>query len=144
MSYELPTDRSYEPETHLWVRVESDDRVRCGFDPLGAETCGDLVALSIEPVGSVVERGKAFGSLEAAKFVGPMLAPVAGRITAHNERVLADPSLVNEEPLTEWLVEIEPADPASALDGLISDPDVLSEWIKDEVEKFKRQGMIAE
>ena len=76
--YRLAADRYYDRETHLWVDIGASAAVRCGFDPLGSETSGDIVAVSFEPVGARVERGEAFGSLEAAKFVGPMIAPLSG------------------------------------------------------------------
>ena len=97
-SYTLAADRYYDQETHLWVDLVSETRCRCGFDPLGAETCGDIVAVSFEAVGSVIARGEGFGNLEAAKFVGPLLAPLSGRVLEVNDAVLRTPSLLNESP----------------------------------------------
>ena len=119
--YELDEDLLYDPLTHFWAAPAGDGRLRCGFDPLGAETCGDIVAVSFEPTGSRVARGGAFGHVEAAKFVGPLLAPVGGVIAAHNEEALADPALLNSAPLETWLVEVEAtsleADQAHLLTG---------------------------
>ena len=50
--YELSLGRHYDPETHLWIApTESGTTHRVGFDPLGAETSGDIVAISVEPAG---------------------------------------------------------------------------------------------
>jgi glycine cleavage system H protein len=143
--YRLPTDRGYDAETHLWVRHESPGRVRCGFDPLGADTSGDLVALSFEPVGALVTRGAAFGNLEAAKFVGPLISPVAGRIVTHNTELLANPGLVNDDPTRQWMIEIElDTDIDAAVAPLLREPAEIREWIEREVRRFKERGMIAE
>ncbi len=150
--YRLPADRHYDAGTHLWVAplassgragAAATGRVRCGFDPLGSETSGDVVALSFAPVGTRVERGGELGTIEAAKFVGPLLSPVAGRVAAHNPAVLADPALLNRDPLEHWMVELEIAD-ESALDGLLTGADAVRGWFESEIERFRRKGMIAE
>jgi len=143
LGYRLAADRGYDPVTHMWVHwawPAQPDRVRVGFDPLGRETSGDVVAISFVSVGTRVERGGEFGSLEAAKFVGPLLAPVAGVVAAHNADVLADPGQLNVDPLEHWLVELEGAEPAD----LLEDEAEIGEWFAAEVERFRAQGAIAE
>ncbi len=142
--YPLATDRYYDPDTHLWIKTESPESVRCGFDPLGSETSGDVVAVAFEPVGATVERGAAFGSLEAAKFVGPLIAPLSGTIRAHNDAVLERPGLVNSDPLAHWLIELEPARPGDELALLLHDPEAVRAWFEAEVERFRHQGMVAQ
>ncbi len=145
--YRLVAGRHYERETHLWVEAPeggASSAVRCGFDPLGSETSGDVVAISFEPVGTSVKRGEAFGSLEAAKFVGPLVAPLSGTIRAHNEGVIARPVLLNQDPQTHWLIEIEPDRIEDELPLLLHDSGDVSDWFEREIERFKQQGMVAE
>jgi glycine cleavage system H protein len=144
-SYRLAEGRYYDPQTHLWVAAETAGlAARFGFDPLGSETSGDIVALSFEPVGLEVERGEAFGAIEAAKFVGPLISPVSGTIRAHNTDVLVNPALVNQAPLTHWMVELEPAKLAEEAELMISGREAVSEWFAAEVERFRDRGMVAE
>ncbi len=142
--FRLATGRHYDRETHLWVKVGDEGTVRCGFDALGSETSGDVVALSFEPVGKTIERGDAFGSLEAAKFVGPLIAPLSGTIRAHNEDVIARPGLLNQDPLAHWLIEIEPDRLDDELPLLLHDSGELRAWFEREVERFKQEGMVAQ
>jgi glycine cleavage system H protein len=142
--YPLAADRHYDRETHLWVESAGANRVRIGFDPLGAETSGDIVAVSFEPVGSRVERGGAFGSLEAAKFVGPLLAPLSGTVMAHNEAVIAAPGKLNLEPMEHWLVELEVAAGDAEMTELIHGEESVRQWFESDLERFRIQGMIAE
>ena len=152
--YPLAADRHYHRDTHLWIEPLGGNRVRIGFDPLGAETSGDIVALSFEPVGSRVERGGAFGSLEAAKFVGPLTAPLSGTITAHNEAVVAQPGRLNLEPMEHWLIELTladhegtdqgRADGEAEMNDLIHGEDAVRQWFEADLERFRSQGMIAE
>ena len=141
--YRLAAGRYYDRETHLWAEVLESRSVRCGFDPLGCETSGDVVAVSFEPAGTRVERGRAFGSLEAAKFVGPLIAPLSGTIQTHNEAVLAHPGILNQDPLSHWLVEIEPERLDDELPLLLHDSADVREWFEREVERFRQQGMVA-
>ncbi len=142
--YQLAAGRHYDRETHLWAETMDSAAARFGFDPLGSETSGDIVAVSFEPVGSRVERGGAFGSLEAAKFVGPLIAPLSGRVRAHNQAVIARPGLVNQDPQAHWLIEIEPDRLEDELPLLLHDPGDVRAWFEGEIERFKERGMVAE
>jgi glycine cleavage system H protein len=142
--YRLSTERYYHPELHLWLELAGDaGRAHIGFDPLGRETRGDVVELSLEGPGSRIEQGKPFGSLEAAKFVGPLEAPVSGRVTAVNGDVISSPGLLNEDPNQAWLVEVELAD-RSQLEGLLRGEEQVRPWFAAEVERYRRQGAVAE
>ena len=140
LGYRLPTDRGYDPATHMWVQPTAATRARIGFDPLGRETSGDVVAISFAEVGTWVRRGAEFGSLEAAKFVGPLIAPVTGTIAAHNPAVSADPGLLNDDPIAHWLVEIDVEEVVELLSG----ESEISDWFASEVKHFRAAGAIAE
>ena len=152
--YQLAADRYYDEATHLWVETSvpgatvsgatAPGAARCGFDPLGSETSGDIVAVSFEPEGTAVGRGGAFGSLEAAKFVGPLIAPLSGTIRSHNPDVLAHPGLVNRDPLAHWLIEMDLARPYEELPLLLHDRDRVRVWFEREIERFKHQGAVAQ
>lgn len=135
---------AYFADSHLWVLSSPGGSAHCGFDPLGVETSGDIVALSFEPVGSRIERGEAFGSIEAAKFVGPLIAPVSGTLAAHNEAVLAQPALLHDDSARHWLVRIDLADADNELAGLRHGEEAVRSWLESESARFKQQGMIAE
>lgn len=141
--YILDADRYYTDD-HFWVSVLGDDVARIGMDPLGVETSGDIVQLVMQEPGTALPRGMAFGSLEAAKFVGPMNLPVAGTITARNDKVLADPGLVQRDPLGDgWLVEVQLTDPGE-LAGLRTGTDQLTGWFTAKVTEYKEKGVLAE
>ncbi len=141
--YRLAAGRHYDRETHFWVVSEAAGTARCGFDPLGSETSGDVVAVSFEPAGTRVARGEAFGSLEAAKFVGPLIAPLSGTIRAHNQSVIARPGLLNQEPLDHWLIELVPDRLEEELPLLLYDAEEVRAWFEGEIERFQQQGMVA-
>ena len=141
--YELADDRSYDPDTNLWVADRGEGCVHIGLDPLGAEIMGDIVAISFAEIGVCVERGDAFATLEAAKFVGPIMAPVRGTLVAANDDATAAPGGISDDPLGAWLVKFEDVDP-SELERLLSGEEAVAPWFASAVEKFRREGAIAE
>ncbi len=143
-SYTLAADRYYDQETHLWVELVSETHARCGLDPFGAETCGDIVAVSFEPPGSAVGRGEGFGNMKAAKFVGPLLSPLSGKVARVNDAVLGNPSLLNQSPMFHWLVELEFDRLTEELSQLLHGQKPVARWFKSEIERYRQEGMIAE
>jgi glycine cleavage system H protein len=142
--FEVALDRAYDPAGHFWVTMVASDRARIGLDALGLETSGTLAQLAFLPVGEFLKRGEPFGSLEAAKFVGPLTSPLSGTLTATNDSVVADPALVERDPYgAGWLVEIDLADTAELRD-LISGADVIPVWFAAEVEDYRMKGVLAE
>jgi glycine cleavage system H protein len=114
------------------------------MDALGVETSGTIAQLAFLGVGENLKRGEAFGSLEAAKFVGPLTSPLSGTVTATNDAVLADPSLVERDPYgAGWLVELDLAEP-SELGGFISGANTIPGWFAAEVEEYRLKGVLAE
>lgn len=142
--YELHLDRLYDPATHMWVELH-EDRARIGLDPLGSETSGDIVALSLVEPGTTVRQGQSMGDLEAAKFVGPLVSPVTGTVEEVNRDVLLEPALLNSDPAANWLVVVA-LDPSTSheLDAFLSGAEQLHPWFTAEVDRFRTQGAIAE
>ena len=137
-------DRAYDPAGHFWVAMVGPDRARIGLDALGVETSGTIAQLAFLPLGEHLKRGEAFGSLEAAKFVGPLPSPLSGTVSATNDAVVADPALVERDPYGDgWLVEIDLADPGE-LAELISGSHPIRVWFEAEVEDYRLKGVLAE
>lgn len=139
--YSFPPELYYDGATHVWVRY-ADGEATLGLDALGLESLGDMAYVSLPVVGRPVNRGEAIGSLEAAKMVGDLLAPVSGAIAARNEAVLRDPALVNADPYgAGWLVRLTPAQWERESAELIHG-DALLAWVAAEIERYRTQGWI--
>ena len=137
-------DRAYDPAGHFWVTMVAPNRARIGLDALGVETSGTIAQLAFLPLGEHLKRGEAFGSLEAAKFVGPLPSPLSGTVSATNDAVVADPALVERDPYGDgWLVEIDLAEPGE-LAELISGAHPIRVWFEAEVEDYRLKGVLAE
>jgi glycine cleavage system H protein len=140
--FAIALDRSYQPVTHMWVRLTEPGRVTIGMDPLGIETSGTLAQLSLPEPGAALSAGQPFGQLEAVKFVGPLTSPVSGTVLAVNPAA-ADPGLVERDPFGEgWLIEAALSDPAE-LDGLLADPEEITAWYAARIGDYRLSGAIA-
>ncbi|GLX51787.1 glycine cleavage system protein GcvH [Streptomyces sp. MB22_4] len=114
-----PQQLRYSKE-HEWLSGADDNGVSTvGITEFAANALGDVVYAQLPEVGSTVEAGETCGELESTKSVSDLYSPVTGEVTAVNENVVDDPSLVNSEPFEGgWLFKVrvtdEPADLLSA------------------------------
>lgn len=141
----LPDELYYDPKDHLWAEVESPERVRVGLDAFGQEAAGSVAYLKLLPVGRPARKGRAFGSLEAGKYIGPLKAPVSGTIVEVNQAVLDSPGLVNTEPYGEgWFVVIEPSSLDADLADLVQGAEAIQAWLEREVVEYREKGLLPE
>lgn len=133
----------YDLDHHIWVEEREPGRVRVGMDPLGVETSGTLAQMAFAAVGTEVRRGEPFGTLEAEKFVGPLVSPLSGAVTAVNEAVAADPGLVDRDPYGAWLVELALTDP-DELAALVREPADVVAAFEAKVTRYRIEGVLAE
>jgi glycine cleavage system H protein len=138
-------DLAYEMSTHMWVDIRDGSTVRVGMDPLGLETAGTLAQLQFVEPGDAVARGEAFGSLEAEKFVGPLVAPLSGTIVAVNTAAMTDPGIVERSPYDEgWLIEMTPSALEGELEMLARGGEPIREQFSLRVAEYRRDGVLAE
>lgn len=140
-SIHLPDELYYQPEDHLWVKLEGN-LARVGVDDVAQHSAGPVSAVRLKPAGRPIAAGKPFGTMEAGKYVGPLKAPVAGQVVDVNADVMSQPGLLNGDPYGQgWLVVIEVADPAQAVAGLIHGPAVQA-WLERSVADWRQRGLL--
>ena len=102
-----PTDRKYSKE-HEWAKVEGDVAV-VGITDYAQEQLGDVVYLELPKVADRVEQMKVFGVIESVKTASDLYAPVSGEVVEVNQRVIDEPSTVNDAPYEAgWLIKVRP------------------------------------
>ena len=113
----IPDNLKYTKE-HEWVRLEGDVAV-IGITDFAQGELGDIVFVEVETVDEELGADEVFGTIEAVKTVSDLFMPVSGEVTAFNEAVDDDPSLVNADPYGEgWLIKVKVED-ALAVEGLM-------------------------
>ena len=113
-------DRQYT-ETHEWVAIEGDVAV-VGITDYAQAQLGDVVFLELPSVGRDLQAGQAFGVIESVKSASDLYSPIAGTVAAVNERLAAEPEVVNRDPYGEgWLMRVRMS--GSAPERLLSEPE---------------------
>jgi glycine cleavage system H protein len=82
---------------HEWLRVEGDVVV-VGITKHAATALGDVVFVELPEVETMVAEGDEISVIESVKAASDILAPLDGEIVAVNEKLVDNPSLVNEDP----------------------------------------------
>ena len=80
---------------------------------------GELVHYEAPEAGMTVSKDESYGEVESVKAVSDIIAPLSGEVLAVNDKVVAEPETVNDDPYGEgWLIRIRMSDP-SELDVLL-------------------------
>jgi glycine cleavage system H protein len=109
----VPENLRYTKE-HLWVRVEGESGT-VGITFHAQKQLGDVVYVDLPKVGTILEQGRAMGSVESVKAVSEIFAPVSGEVVELNDSLVAAPENLNVDPYgTAWLVRIKMSTPADA------------------------------
>ena len=97
----------YFSKEHTWIKIENDTGT-IGITTFAQSELGEIVYVDLPSVGDEFEQDEVFGSVEALKTVSDLFMPLSGEITAVNENLLENPTLVNEKPFSEgWMVKIK-------------------------------------
>jgi glycine cleavage system H protein len=105
-----PENFQYTKE-HEWVHVV-DDVGAVGITDHAQKELGDIVYVDLPRVGTRLQQGKTFGSVESVKAVSDIYAPVSGEVIEVNDLLANKPETLNEDPhQAGWLVKIRLSTP---------------------------------
>jgi glycine cleavage system H protein len=97
-------------EGHTWVRDEGDELV-IGITDYAQDELGEIIFCELPEVGTEITRGDPFGTVESAKAVEELIAPLSGRVTRRNDEAIDAPETINEDPYGEgWLIAVKPSE----------------------------------
>jgi glycine cleavage system H protein len=123
-----PATYRYTKE-HEWV--EAGGKIgKVGITDYAQNTLGDIVFVDLPKVGTSLERGKVFGSVESVKAVSDLYSPVTGTVTEVNEELATAPEKLNADAHGAWLLKVEIAD-LKEVDGLLNAAD-YEKFVKEE------------
>jgi len=99
-------DRRYT-KTHEWVVVDGKT-VTVGITDFAQSQLGDVVFLELPSTGRKLALRESFGVVESVKAASDLYSPVAGRVTAVNDKLTVNPELVNSDPYGDgWILKLE-------------------------------------
>lgn len=104
-------------KTHEYVRVE-DGKGFIGISDYAQKQLGNVVYVDMPDLGDELEKGEDFGAIESVKAASDLIAPVSGEVVEVNEALSENPRLINSDPMANWIIAVNVADPEE-LDDLM-------------------------
>lgn len=105
MSFEYPDDLKYM-DTHEYARLDGEIAT-VGITAFAVDQLGDIVFLELPDIGTALEKGETFGTVESVKAVEDLKAPVTGTVVDRNDPLIDAPEQLADDPYGEgWLVKV--------------------------------------
>ena len=114
----IPADLLYDTEHDMWVR-RVGETVVIGATAFGIHLAGEIIAFTAKPRGARIERGRGLGTVECAKTVLAVHAPVGFVLDCGNDALEERPGLLNRDPYAAWMVRGQPLDWATECTQLV-------------------------
>jgi glycine cleavage system H protein len=107
-------------EEHEWLSIEAGIAT-VGITTYAVDQLGDLVFVELPEIGASLTKGGNAATVESVKAASDVYSPLAGEITEVNPAIVADPALVNSDPMGKgWFFKLKLAN-ASDADGLLDE-----------------------
>lgn len=101
----------YYAPSHEYVIVDGNIG-HIGISDYAQKALGNIVYVDMPEQGDDVTAGEEFGAVESVKAAEDLLSPVSGAVLNINEALIDNPRLLNEDPMTNWIIEVELTNPA--------------------------------
>ncbi len=109
MPFNFPSDFRFA-DSHEYVCLDGE-LARIGISEFAVDQLGDIVFVDLPEIGSSIDKGKPFGSVESVKAVEDMYSPISCEIVQVNNSVLSNPEELQNDPHGEgWLLLVKPKD----------------------------------
>jgi len=103
--FEYPDDLKYT-NSHEYIRLEND-LATVGITAFAIDQLGDIVFLDLPEVGTKVEKGQTFGTIESVKAVEDIYSPVTGTVMEANTALVDEPENIGNDPYgASWLLKV--------------------------------------
>lgn len=141
LGFEVPQGYSFHPG-HTWAFKESPENARVGLDAFVTSLVGGIDRIETVGPNRWIRQGQKLATIHGANTVIDLVSPIEGVVTALNNEVLADPSLITRDPYNQgWLATIKSPDLAINQKNLIQGP-MIAPWMQNNVVRLN--GMIAQ
>ena len=95
---------------HEWVNIDGKDAT-IGISDYAQKSLGDITFIELPNVGDEVEQFEEFASVESVKAASDIFSPMSGKITAVNDDLNEEPSLINKSPYESgWIARVKLSD----------------------------------
>ena len=97
---------------HEWMDVKGGVAT-IGITDYAQHALGDVVFVELPKLGSKIETGKPFGTVESVKAVSEIYAPATGEVVETNVALQNEPEKINADPHgAAWMIKVRLTNPA--------------------------------
>lgn len=141
--FQVPDNVRYHPG-HAWLLRERKNVMRVGADEFAAALAGKLEKIELPKPGHWIRQGQKAWSFYRDGKKTEMVSPIEGEVVEVNSDVVADPSLVRNDPYGKgWMMTVFVPDEESTGRNLIPTR-LVSGWMREAVERlYARQPQFA-
>jgi glycine cleavage system H protein len=107
-----PSEYRYTKE-HEWLKIDGTTGT-IGITDYAQNSLGDIVFVELPKVGTEIQVGKTFGTVESVKAVSDLYAPVSGTVSEINNELSTAPENVNKDAHAAWMIKVNLKDSAEA------------------------------
>jgi len=106
-------------KTHEWASLDGDI-CTIGLTKYAVDQLTDVIYVDLPDVDDPVVAGDSFGEIESVKAVSDLYSPVGGDVSAVNEKLQNDPTIISNDPYDKgWLIKVK-VDKGTTLDQLMT------------------------
>ena len=108
----LLEDYKYSKD-HEWLKTVDNGYAIAGVTDYAQEQMGDIVYVELPETDKEVEKGEIVAVINSPKSASDVFSPISGKIVETNEKLDAEPELINSDPYGEgWLWKMKINDEA--------------------------------
>ena len=126
---------------HSWAKPETNDAdtLKVGMDDFAQKMTGKVDFFYIGEAGGKMKQGEEGWTLKVRNKPITMLSPVNGEILEVNEEVLADPSLINNDPYGKgWILKVKAKNFVQDCRNLLSERSAQI-WMEDVTKTLRKK-----
>jgi glycine cleavage system H lipoate-binding protein len=133
-------DGLYFHQGHSWARVIDRETAVVGIDDFAQKLVGKMNTIHLPELGDkVYQGGKAWDLIVESKAI-PMRSPVSGQVVAVNDKVLASPQVVNDDPYENgWLMKVRSRNLINDVTNLLSG-NLARAWMEQTVDALRSRS----
>jgi glycine cleavage system H protein len=122
---------------HTWAHMQKSGDARIGLDDLLLHLTGEVKVTMLKDPGNKVIKGDVVFEIDHEGKKLSIVSPVSGKITAMNQILEDDLSILNRDPYGEgWLYSIKPSEWIAETGGFHFAAEA-STWLRTELDRFK-------
>jgi len=124
-------------KNHTWVHLEKSGEAKIGLDDFLTHVVGNMKINPLKQPGENVKKGELLAEIVQDGKRLQLHSPISGKITGSNSLVSENSEIVKDDPYEKgWFYAVEPENWKAETSGFYL-ADEASEWIKNELLRFK-------